>query len=619
MTVTSSAPPETLDHGRYQLVRPISEGGFGRTFLALDQQMPSQRYCVIKQLKPIHHDPKTYAEVLKRFKEEARALQSLGENWDRIPTLLAYFEENQQFYLVQEWIEGETLAQVLSQKGVFSEARVCKIVLDLLPTLARVHSQQRVHRDIKPENIVLRQQDGQPVLLDFGAVKELMRLEVRAPHQSGQSVAIGTLGFMPPEQAAGHPIPGSDLYALGLTAIYLLTGKMPFELGTDPQTGGVVWQSWAPSLSPGLAAVLERAIQPYPQGRFRSATEMEDALLRLNPADLPAPSLTAPGHPAYPTAQTVLSAPSAEMAPTALPPSGYGSRPSQSHPTEIYQAPPQQPYVSGSNYSSSGYAPAASGDWKKALILGGLIGASILGGAFLVVAKLPDQPSATASPSAVSPEPTPEATPEPTPEVSPAAVPPVTPVAVAPVSPPPAPSNFPGNATVAGEPGSKNVRSGPSTSNGVIGQVSPGERVMVVNGSQNRDGYLWYEIQLPTGPKGWIASHLLNIDGDAIAALGALTQDTPVQNAPIAVQPPVQPPQAPEAPQTNATIVGESGSKNIRGGPGTSYDAIHIAYPGDRVQLTNQSQDPSGYLWYEIYFPESGASGWIAAQLIQTD
>lgn len=267
-----------LLNNRYQIMQAIATGGFGQTFLAEDTHLPSRRRCLIKQLKPISNDPKTYQLVQERFQREAAILEKLGESNQQIPQLYAYFEEAGQFYLVQEWIEGETLTQYSQRQGKVSDRFVIDILLGILPVLAYIHSYGIIHRDIKPDNIIWRQKDGKPILIDFGAVKETMTTVVNSQGNSTTSMVIGTPGFMSPEQSVGKPIYSSDLYGLGLTAIYLLTGKLPHQLQVDKQTGEFHWRQEVPNINPQLAAVLDKAIKSHPRDRFSTARQMLDAL-----------------------------------------------------------------------------------------------------------------------------------------------------------------------------------------------------------------------------------------------------------------------------------------------------------------------------------------------------
>ncbi|MFB2880226.1 protein kinase domain-containing protein [Floridanema aerugineum] len=269
---------QELLNNRYLLLRKLGSGGFGETFLAEDTNMPSKRRCVIKQLKLIENKPEVYQLVKERFAREAVVLEELGDGNQQIPKLYAYFTIDDQFYLVQEWIAGETLGKKLQLEGAQSESFVREFMLDILPVLDYVHSKRMVHRDIKPDNIIIRQTDGKPVLIDFGAVKEMMGTIINSHGSTTSSIVIGTSGFMPAEQAAGRPVYASDLYSLGMTAIYLLTRRSPKILDIDHQTGEILWQKYAVNISPRLVAVLNKAVQSHWRDRYQTAKEMLAAL-----------------------------------------------------------------------------------------------------------------------------------------------------------------------------------------------------------------------------------------------------------------------------------------------------------------------------------------------------
>ncbi|QIR38492.1 serine/threonine protein kinase [Tolypothrix sp. PCC 7910] len=269
---------QTLLNNRYQVIQTLGSGGFGETFLAEDTQMPSKRRCVIKQLKPIQNNPQIYQLVRERFQREAAILEDLGGATDQIPSLYAYFQSEGQFYVVQELIEGQTLTAKLQQQGLLSESSVREILVNLLPVLEYIHSKRIIHRDIKPDNIILRYRDNKPVLIDFGAVRETMGTVLNSQGNPTSSIVIGTPGYMPSEQAMGRPVFSSDLYSLGMTAIYLLTGKQPQELETDPRTGEIIWSHHALSVSPTFAGVIDKAIAYHPRDRFATAREMLQAL-----------------------------------------------------------------------------------------------------------------------------------------------------------------------------------------------------------------------------------------------------------------------------------------------------------------------------------------------------
>ncbi|AFZ47633.1 serine/threonine protein kinase [Cyanobacterium stanieri PCC 7202] len=268
----------TLLNNRYKVIESIGRGGFGETFLAVDTHSPSGKRCVIKQLKPIINESSIPEWMYDRFEQEARILEHVGDEQNQVPRLHAYFCEDKNFYLVQEWVEGITLTKKIQQEGKMSPEEVEKFLLNILPVLGYIHRENIVHRDVKPDNIILRAKDNLPVLIDFGAVKEALTTFVYSQGQSAYSMAIGTPGYMSSEQAAGRPIYSSDLYSLGLTAVYLLTGKSPQHLRSDNRTGEILWRDEIPDLHSNLAGVIDKAIRFSPRERFSSASEMLEAL-----------------------------------------------------------------------------------------------------------------------------------------------------------------------------------------------------------------------------------------------------------------------------------------------------------------------------------------------------
>ena len=268
-----------LLNDRYRILDTLGRGGFGETYLVEDRHLPSQRKCVLKQLSPIVEQSEIPSWMKERFQREAAILEELGEENQQIPRLYAYFTEQDKFYLVQEWIEGETLAQKQQRDGNLNPHQVQAILVQLLPVLDFLHQRQIIHRDLKPENIILRYSDRLPVLIDFGAVKEAMSTTANLHNNSSSfSISIGTPGYMASEQAAGRPSYSSDLYSLGLTAIFLLTGKAPQDLATDPNTGEIIWQEYTKNIDPKLVSVIDKAIKFHPRDRFNSALAMLSAL-----------------------------------------------------------------------------------------------------------------------------------------------------------------------------------------------------------------------------------------------------------------------------------------------------------------------------------------------------
>ena len=262
-----------LIKNQYQILNTLGEGGFGTAYLAEDSHMPSRRQCVVKELKPISDNQEDYPLIQERFQREAAILEQLGENHPQIPRLYSYFSEDQKFYLVQEWIEGTTLETLASQPNPPNEAMMRSLLTSLLQVLDYVHGKGIIHRDIKPENIILRQVTGEPVLIDFGAVRETMGTVTagNSPMAPASSIVIGTPGYMSSEQATGRPVPASDLYSLALTAIYLLTGQTPQAMQVHPKTGELMWQNAASAVSPELTAVLTKAVSYHPRDRYSSA------------------------------------------------------------------------------------------------------------------------------------------------------------------------------------------------------------------------------------------------------------------------------------------------------------------------------------------------------------
>ncbi|QLE52154.1 serine/threonine protein kinase [Nostoc sp. C057] len=276
-----------LDH-RYQVIRVLAMGGFGQTYIAQDTRRPGNPICVVKHLKP-GTDPRVFDTAKRLFNSEAETLEKLG-NHDQIPRLLAYFDENQEFYLVQEYIEGHTLAEELTPGKRWSESQVIQLLQEVLEILEFVHSQGVIHRDIKPDNIIRRASDNKLVLVDFGAVKQLRTQMVTVGGQASATVIIGTPGYMPTEQGQGKPRPNSDIYSLGIIAIQALTGLLPTALQEDPETGEIIWQQ-SINVNYRLAAVLTKMVRYHFKDRYQNATE---ALQACKDAINPVPTLSQP-------------------------------------------------------------------------------------------------------------------------------------------------------------------------------------------------------------------------------------------------------------------------------------------------------------------------------------
>ncbi|MBW4448047.1 MAG: pentapeptide repeat-containing protein [Spirirestis rafaelensis WJT71-NPBG6] len=262
---------------RYRVLKPLGQGGFGATFLAQDEALPGEPSCLIKQLRSSGTAPHILQMARELFEREAKTLGKIG-NHPQVPRLLDYFEDHEQFYLVQEYISGATLQQEVKRDGVLSEAGVKQFLSDILPLLQYIHERKVIHRDIKPPNLIRRDQDARLVLIDFGAVKNQVSQATTQSEQTALTAyAIGTPGFAPPEQMAMRPVYASDIYALGVTCIYLLTGKSPRDLDYNPTTGKMMWEQFV-QVSANLTEVLRKMLEVSVRNRYQSAEEVLRAL-----------------------------------------------------------------------------------------------------------------------------------------------------------------------------------------------------------------------------------------------------------------------------------------------------------------------------------------------------
>lgn len=276
--ICQSCGAKLLLRDRYRVVQALGQGGFGATFLAKDESLPGSPYCVIKQLRPAASSSHVLQMARELFKREANTLGKVG-NHPQVPRLLDYFESNQEFYLVQEYISGSTLQQEVKRSGPFSEAGVKQFLSEVLPMLQYIHSQQVIHRDIKPANLIRRSQDKKLVLIDFGAVKDQVNpMRAGASEQTALTqYAIGTPGYAPPEQMAMRPVYASDIYALGVTCLYLLTGRSPKDMDYDPATGEILWRHQV-HISDHFAEVLKKMLEVSVRHRYQNANEVLRAL-----------------------------------------------------------------------------------------------------------------------------------------------------------------------------------------------------------------------------------------------------------------------------------------------------------------------------------------------------
>ncbi|WP_414563206.1 MULTISPECIES: protein kinase domain-containing protein [unclassified Anabaena] len=296
---TTCGMPLLLD-GRYVPIKLLGKGGFGAAFLARDRRIPGMRECVVKQFQPAGNLSSTQLELAQQlFEREAEVLAQIGNEHEQIPDLFAFFpvvvnslqpgHQDQFFYLVQEYIDGLNLEEELIQNGKFSEQQVIEVLSEILKVLQFVHDRRIIHRDIKPSNI-MRRRDGKLFLLDFGAVKQV----TNAPSAgAGSSTGIYSMGFAPPEQMAGNQVfPSTDLYALAVTMLNLLTGQEANQL-FDAYSNQWKWRSQV-SINPQLADILDKMLLAAANQRFQSANEVLTALNQ--PSTLPVIPKPQPPH-----------------------------------------------------------------------------------------------------------------------------------------------------------------------------------------------------------------------------------------------------------------------------------------------------------------------------------
>ncbi|RAM50522.1 MAG: serine/threonine protein kinase [Hapalosiphonaceae cyanobacterium JJU2] len=267
----------TVLQNRYQIIQILGQGGFGRTYLAEDNRRFNE-LCAIKELIPNTTDPVAWQKAQELFLREANILYQIEHH--QIPKFRERFEQDQRLFLVQDYVAGKTYHTLLDERkavgGAFTEQEVLQLMRSLLPVLEHIHSRGIIHRDISPDNIILRDLDNQPVLIDFGVVKELAT-RLQAANPTVPATYVGKLGYSPSEQMqTGQAYPSSDLYALAVTAIVLLSGKEPQEL-FDENLLTWNWQRWV-SVSPHLTHILNRMLSFRPSDRFQNATQVAQAL-----------------------------------------------------------------------------------------------------------------------------------------------------------------------------------------------------------------------------------------------------------------------------------------------------------------------------------------------------
>lgn len=267
--------------GRYFIEKSLGSGTFGKTYLAKDQHLPYHPYCVVKHFCPQVSNSEELEKARCLFDREAKTLYELNVlKSSQIPQLFAHFEENQEFFIVQEWIEGGDLAEQFKSQNShgkkFTPEETKNLLKKILKALTNLHKKGIIHRDLKPSNIRIRAENQGIVLIDFGAVKQVNMTP------SSQLTVIGTPGYLPPEQAKGHPELASDIYAVGMIGIEALCGVIPPLLPIDPNTKEPIWHDLV-KVDDQFAKILEKMVNPNLSQRYANAQEALNALKLIQP------------------------------------------------------------------------------------------------------------------------------------------------------------------------------------------------------------------------------------------------------------------------------------------------------------------------------------------------
>ncbi len=265
--------------GRYQIIKIIESGEFGHTYLAQDIRRPGEAQCFVKHLQPNTYDQRFIEIISRRFQKEAQILEKLSQH-NQIPKLLAYFEENQEFYLVESYIPGQSLDREIVAGKPLSEKEIISILSEVLEILVFVHENNVIHRDIKPANLIRRKSDHKLVLIDFGAVKEINIA------QQNPTARIGTMEYMPIEQFEYNPQLNSDIYAVGMIGIQAITGLPSSELSKlkDSENGNkkeIFWR-YLTTCSQPLADILDKMVRYDYHERYQSAAEVIADLKKIS-------------------------------------------------------------------------------------------------------------------------------------------------------------------------------------------------------------------------------------------------------------------------------------------------------------------------------------------------
>ncbi len=329
-------PPITIGtvlQNRYRVLQVLGQGGFGRTYLAADQGRFNE-YCALKEFIPPTDSAYAVEKSNELFEREASVLYRIDH--PQVPKFRAVFDEDQRLFLVQDYVEGMTYSDLLdgrlAQGQAFSVDEVLHFVRQLMPVLTHIHGKGIIHRDISPDNVMCLEEKNIPVLIDFGVVKAIAT-QIQT-QQGSNPTTVGKPGYAPSEQIRGSEVyPSSDLYALAVTAVVLMTGRQPGEL-FDSNNMTWRWRHLVPSVPERFAMVLDRMLSYRPGDRYQSAADVLQALedMPLNAATQAPLSVVSPSAPSVSQMRTMAvgrgeAPPTVSNQPSGTPPPGRVSRP----------------------------------------------------------------------------------------------------------------------------------------------------------------------------------------------------------------------------------------------------------------------------------------------------
>lgn len=277
--------------GRYDIIRSLGRGGFGKTFLAADTFRRGNPKCVVKKFQPQSTLPALLDRIRVIFESEAEQLYALAQT-DQVPRMLDHLEQNGEFYIVQDLIDGNDLRQSFALGSRWEEKNVVALMHEILEILDILHQHNLVHQDVAPHNLIRRWTDKRLVLIGYGGIKAIRNLMLSPDGELYPTRPVGTSGYMPKEQVEGKPQFASDLYALGMLGIQAITGYLPNQLPRHPATLEVDWYDQAPQVSDQLRQILDKLVRYEVTQRYQSVAEVVADLPDPPPRPVPVPLKT---------------------------------------------------------------------------------------------------------------------------------------------------------------------------------------------------------------------------------------------------------------------------------------------------------------------------------------